>query len=149
MGTTEVGTLRKLLRLSLPEVVVLAQAAALMPMVRVAYRFVTVAQLQRLSGRLARPSYPNGLPPEAVARLVRIAAERSLYRAKCLERSLVLRWILCREGIDARIVFGARKQNNEMQAHAWVEVHGVSLDEENDMSQPFTPFEEIATSHAN
>jgi hypothetical protein len=36
-----------------------------------------------------------------------------------------------------------------MQAHAWVEVHGVPLDEEHHTNQPFTPFEEIATSHAN
>jgi hypothetical protein len=149
MATTEMRTLRKLFRLSLPEVVILAQAAALLPVVRVACRFVTIAHLQRLAGRLGRPSYTTGLPPEAVARLVRIAGERSLFRARCLERSLVLRWILCREGIDAIIIFGARKQNNEMQAHAWVEVHGVSLDEENDMNQQFSPFEGITTSHAN
>jgi hypothetical protein len=57
--------------------------------------------------------------------------------------------MLCRDGIDARIIFGARKRNNEMQAHAWVEVNGVSLDEDNDKNQPFSPFEEITPSHAN
>jgi hypothetical protein len=61
----------------------------------------------------------------------------------------VLRWILCRKGVDARIIFGARKENNEMQAHAWVEVHGVSFEEENDINKLFSPFGEIATSHAN
>ena len=141
--------LQKLLRLSLPEVVILAQAAALLPVVRMACRFVRIAHLQRLSGRLGRPSSRHSLPPDVVARLVRIAAERSLYRAKCLERSLVLRWILCRKGVDARIIFGARKENNEMQAHAWVEVHGVSFEEENDINKLFSPFGEIATSHAN
>ena len=141
--------LQKLLRLSLPEVVILAQAAALLPVVRIACRFVRIAHLQRLSGHLGRPSDPRALPPETVARLVRIAAERGVFRARCLERSLVLRWILCRKGIDARIIFGARKQNNEMQAHAWVEVHGVSLDEDPDKNRPFSRFGEIATSHAS
>jgi len=111
--------------------------------------FVTFARLQRLSDRMARPSRANGLRPEVAARLVRIAAEHSLYRARCLEKSLVLRWILCREGVDARIILGARKEDKEMQAHAWVEVDGVSLDDVTDIHRPFSPFEKIATSDAN
>jgi hypothetical protein len=114
-----------------------------------ASRFVAIARLKKLSGRMARPCRANGLQPKAAARLVGIAAERGLYRAKCLERSLVLRWILSREGVDARIVLGARKENDEMQAHAWVEVDGVSLDDVTDTHRPFSPFEKIATSDAS
>jgi hypothetical protein len=128
---------------------ILAQAAVLLPAVRMACRFVTFARLQRLSDRLAGPSRAKSLGPEVAARLVRIAADRGLYRARCLERSLVLRWILRREGVDARIILGARKDDNEMQAHAWVEVDGVSLDDETDFHRPFSPFERIATSDAN
>jgi hypothetical protein len=62
---------------------------------------------------------------------------------------LVLRWILCREGVDARIILGARKEDKEMQAHAWVEVDGVSLDDVTDIHRPFSPFEKIATSDVN
>ncbi len=147
--TTEVRTLQKLLQLSLPELIILAQAAVLLPVVRVAFQFVTIAHLQRLSGRMDRPCTVNSLAPGNVARLVRIAAEHGLYRARCLERSLVLRWILCRQGVDARIIFGARKAETEMQAHAWVEVDGVSLDEENDIHRQFSPFEKIATWEVN
>lgn len=142
-------TLQKLLGLSLPEVVTLAQAAVLLPAVRVAFQFVTIARLQRLSGRTDRTSAVKGLPPEAAARLVRIAAEHGLYRAKCLERSLVLHWILCRQGVDARIIFGARKAQEEMQAHAWVEVDGVSLDEDHDSPARFAPFEKRMASKSN
>jgi Transglutaminase-like superfamily len=144
-----VRTLQKLLRLSLAEAVILAQAAVLLPAVRVAFQFVTIAHLQRLSDHIDRSSSVNGLPPEAAARLVRIAAERGLYRAKCLERSLVLRWILGRQGVDARIIFGARKAEEEMQAHAWVEVDGVSLDEDHDSPRQFSPFEKQAASGIN
>jgi aryl-alcohol dehydrogenase-like predicted oxidoreductase len=98
---------------------------------------------------MARPRPANGLRPEVAARLVGIAAEHGLYRARCLEKSLVLRWILCREGVDAKIILGARKEENEMQAHAWVEVDGVSLDDVNDIHRPFSPFEKIAASGAN
>jgi len=127
----------------------LAQAAVLLPAVRMACRFATFARLQKLSDRMAPPSRANSLRPEVVARLVRIAAERGLYRARCLEKSLVLRWILCREGVDARIILGARKEDSGMQAHAWVEVNGVSLDDVTDIHRPFSPFEKIATSDAN
>lgn len=142
-------TLKKILRLSSRELIILAQAAALLPTVRMACGFVTFARLQRVSDRMARPSRANGLRPETAARLVRIAAEHSLYRARCLEKSLVLRWILCREGVDARIILGARKEDKEMQAHAWVEVDGVSLDDVTDIHRPFSPFEKIAASDAN
>jgi hypothetical protein len=125
------------------------QAVVLLPAFRLACRFVTFARVQRLSDRMARPSHANGLPPEVAARLVGIAAAHGLYRARCLEKSLVLRWILCRHGVDARIVLGARKEDDEMQAHAWVEVDGVSLDEENDIHRLFSPFEESATWDAN
>jgi hypothetical protein len=85
----------------------------------------------------------NGLSAETIARLVRIAAERGPYRAKCLEQSLVLRWLLLRQGIDARIVFGARKDDEQMQAHAWVEVNGVALSEDNGVYQDFSPLDEL------
>lgn len=78
--------------------------------------------------------------------MVRVAAQRGLCRAKCLEQSLVLRWLLWRQGIDARIFFGARKEDEQMQAHAWVEVDGISLDDDNDAHQRFSPFEELAAS---
>jgi hypothetical protein len=145
LKTTKVQTLKKLLRLSSRELLVLAQAAVLLPTVRMACRFVTFARLQSISDRMAGPSRANSLGPEVAARLVRIAADRGLYRARCLERSLVLRWILCREGVDARIILGARKDDNEMQAHAWVEVDGVSLDDANNIHRPFSPFEKTAT----
>ena len=141
--------LKKLLRLSSREMLVLTQAASLLPACRLACRFVTFARLQTLSDRMARPARANRLQPEVAARLVGIAAEHGFYRARCLEKSLVLRWILCREGVDARIILGARKDENEMQAHAWVEVDGVSLDDVNDIHRPFSPFEKIATSDAN
>ena len=170
LPTIEVQTLRKLFQLSAGELWVLVQAAVLLPAVRCALRFITITRLQLLGvrtltgsgpGSLARmPSRPPkreteaealniGLPlttgrsPETIARMVRIAAEHGLYRAKCLEQSLVLRWLLQRQGIDARIVFGARKEDEQMQAHAWVEVNGLALSEDNGVYQDFSPLDEL------
>jgi transglutaminase superfamily protein len=62
---------------------------------------------------------------------------------------LVLRWILGRQGIYARIIFGARKSDEVMQAHAWVEVDGVSLDEDDNTPVAFSPFEKRAAASGN
>lgn len=138
--------LRKLTELSAREAWLLVQAAVLLPAVRVALHFVTVVQLKDFEARAGRGARSRQLPPQATARMVRVAARRGLTRAKCLEQSLVLRWLLLRQGIDARIFFGARKKAEQMQAHAWVEVDGISLDEDHDIHRPFSPFEELAAS---
>jgi len=125
------------------------QAAVLLPAARIALKFVTIARLQLIGVRTKKDSRrgsigrTNGLSPQTTARLVRIAAERGPYRAKCLEQSLVLRWLLLRQGIEARILFGARKEDEQMQAHAWVEVNGVALNEDNGVYRDFSPLDEL------
>ena len=131
----------KLRRLSPREFWILAQAMALLPTVRLVLRVATIARLQSLGGRAAHRASPNRLSPEAMARLVRIAAERGVVRANCLEQSLVLQWLLQRQGIDARISFGARKADKKVEAHAWVECSGLALNEDRDVCLHFSPFE--------
>jgi hypothetical protein len=144
-----VTALRKLSQLSKREVWVLARAAVLLPAVRLALHFITVSRLKDF-GSLANhdPRFPE-LPPQATARLVRIAAQRGLCRSKCLDKSLVLRWLLRRQGIDARIVFGARKEDEQMEIHAWVEVDGVAIGEDDGVNHHFSPLEELNPSISN
>jgi hypothetical protein len=144
----QVAPFGKLLQLSAREAWLLLQAAVLLPMVRLALHLFTVSRLKDVRTNAREARMPH-LPPQATARLVRVAAQRGLCRAKCLEQSLVLRWLLLRQGIDARIFFGARKENDEMQAHAWVEVDGVSLDEDDSTPPRFSPFEKPAASGIN
>jgi transglutaminase superfamily protein len=141
--------LRKLLSLSSREAWLLAQAALLLPAVRVALKFVTVAQVQNIVDRGLRAPQRLKTSPQATARIVRIAALRGLYHFKCLDQSLVLRWLLRRQGIDARIVFGARKQDEQMEIHAWVEVDGVAIGEDDGVNHRFSPLEELSPSISN
>jgi hypothetical protein len=157
-----VETLRKLFRLSAREVWLLAQAAVLLPAVRLALPFTRVGRLtdarDAADDRGSTTEFvPGHHEPDqdgrvtlvesrlsaanSTARMVRIAAWRGLYRAKCLERSLVLRWLLRRQSIDAQVVFGARKNDERMQAHAWVECQGVRLEETGDAWERFAPTE--------
>ena len=142
-------SLRKLFQLSKLEAWLLLQAAVLLPTVRLALNFITVSRLKELGAGSMRGRRPPHLPPQATARMVRVAAQRGLCRAKCLEQSLVLRWLLRRQGIEAQIFFGARKTDEQMEAHAWVEIDGISLDEDNDAHRRFSPFLDLATSNTN
>jgi len=82
----------------------------------------------------------------AIARFEDAAARHLFVRTNCLERSLVLCWLLEKRGIGARLCIGARKEEGRFEAHAWVEVDGTVL---NDMPMPhlhFAPFEQPMTS---
>src|SRR5260221_12179931 len=119
-------TLRRLSELSSGECWLLLQAVFLLPVVRLALLRKRVADLMQIAERKPESS-KDDVDPQAAARIVRIAAQHGLYRAKCLEQSLVLRWLLQRQGIDGRIVFGARRNGEQVQAHAWVEINGLPL----------------------
>ena len=138
-------SLQKLFELSLPEFWVLAQATVLLSAIRLSLKFVTVTRLHRI-GRQRRVENQT-LPTKRIAHLVRVAADHGPVRARCLEQSLVLRWLLLRRGLDARIKFGARKLDDQMEAHAWVEVDGVAINEEHDFHREFVPFEGVAASN--
>ncbi len=139
--------LKKVFQLSPQEFWLLLQAAVLLLTVHLALKFTTVARLQRL-GAAGEPM-AGGLSPQTISRLVRIAAEHGPYRAMCLEQSLVLHWLLRRQGIDARILFGTRKEDDRTEAHAWVEVDQMSLDEDDDIHRGFAPFQELAALNKN
>ena len=141
--------LRKLLQLSKKEVWVLARAAVLLPAVRLALHFITVSRLKDFGSLADHDLRSSQLPPEATARLVRIAAQRGLYRHRCLDQSLVLAWLLRRQGIDARIVFGARREDEQTEIHAWVEVDGVAIGEDDGVNHGFSPLEELNPSIGN
>jgi hypothetical protein len=64
-----------------------------------------------------------------VARFVGIAAGHSPVRVACLHRSLVLWWLLRREGIPCKLRLGTHAAAGQLQAHAWVQCASVALDQ--------------------
>ncbi len=77
----------------------------------------------------------------SLARMVRVAARRGPYRANCLPQSLVLWWLLKRQGITSHLRIGVRKGTPEFEAHAWVELNGVALNEAANLHDRFKPFD--------
>lgn len=75
----------------------------------------------------------NGLAgssgPALTVRMVRAAVRHSWVHATCLEESLVLWWLLGRQGIASELRVGVRKQGAKFEAHAWVECAGAALND--------------------
>jgi hypothetical protein len=125
------------------------QIVLLLPMINVALSLLgfrkTSALLERSSVVPAATStlvVGNGPKPSPhrIARLVDIAARHGVYRATCLRQSLLLFWLLKKNGSDPEFVVGARKGGNSLEAHAWVEIDGAPLNESEDVAGHYAVF---------
>jgi hypothetical protein len=76
-----------------------------------------------------------------IARMQAAAARNLFFHPNCLERSLVLRWLLRRRGIDAVLRIGARKDSERFEAHAWVELDSQVMNDASAEHRHFVPFE--------
>ncbi len=85
------------------------------------------ATLGRRSRRLHRARHSGIRSPQMIGHLVNLAARRGLWRANCLERSLVTYWIATNRGIPVDLRIGVRKDEDDAETrrfHAWVESDG-------------------------
>jgi len=87
---------------------------------------------------------------ERVARMVTIAANHSFYSANCLKKALVIWWLLKRKGITTELKIGVKKEGDNLQAHAWVELNGTPLTDPLifHRTKSFDEKEMMPTSHA-
>ncbi|MGH9383052.1 MAG: lasso peptide biosynthesis B2 protein [Vicinamibacterales bacterium] len=95
-----------------------------------------------LLSRLSReqPQMRYGLDPDRIARLVTSALRERPLRGNCLSESITLWLLLRRSGHDCFLRIGARRSTTGLEAHAWVEMDGVPLNDLADISQQFPPF---------
>jgi hypothetical protein len=65
---------------------------------------------------------------DACVLAIRRARSYGACRGNCLSQSLALLWLLRRAGHDAAIHIGVKPSPGGILAHAWVELHGETLD---------------------
>jgi hypothetical protein len=140
----------KVWRLSQSERLLLAQSAFALPAVAVLIRIKGLRRCQAALARLTPVASPSG--PEAdgsgeqraraVARMVGAAAAHGPFRANCLQQSVTLWWLLRRRGLHSDLRIGTRKGDECLEAHAWVEFRGVTLNESRDVHARYTAFEQ-------
>lgn len=132
----------------------LPRLALLLPLIGAALRLLGYHRTRALLERLSRPPQrPIPADPgvgttadtaQRLARLVGIAANHGPYRATCLRQSLALWWLLRRRGIPAELRIGVRKQQGELQAHAWVEHQGQGLNDGRGVGKTYAAFQPSA-----
>ena len=93
------------------------------------------------AGRSIAVEPGNAEMAREIARLEQSAARHLFLRTNCLERSLVLWWLLEKRGIATELRIGARKEAGRFEAHAWVEFEGAVLNDAGDEHHHFVPFE--------
>jgi hypothetical protein len=127
----------------------LLRASALLPLTNVCLR---LAGFRRSKQWLENLGVPGGtavaLSPadqlaaaERVARIVSVAERWGLGSPSCLERSLVLWRLLRRQGVSAQLHIGARKNNQALEAHAWVECEGIVLNDSDEVHRHYSRFD--------
>ena len=136
-------------RLSSREKAWFLQALGLLPVTVVALRLVSLRRWQSLLSRFL----PRGLNPavdfasaEAASRMTNAAARRCFPQPNCLSRSVVLWWLLQRQGIPGELRFGSVREKGQFEAHAWVELEGRVLDQSDAEFHRFTPLNRPAMS---
>ncbi len=73
---------------------------------------------------------------------VRLAARNVPCRARCLEQSLSLWYLLRRRGVETSLRIGVRKSSTKtLQAHAWVELEGRPINDRPDIAKSYAAFE--------
>jgi Transglutaminase-like superfamily len=105
------------------------QASVLLPLISVGLRSLGFRRTKALLQHFLSVPYgsQNTLAQAQAALTVQMvqAAERhGIGHPSCLAVSLVLWWLLARQGIASDLRVGIRKDGEKFEAHAWVECGG-------------------------
>jgi hypothetical protein len=147
--------LRRFSALERPARGVFLRAAALLPFICLSLRLrgfrKTQAFLQKLLPTAKAPldrSAAASMPASAdlTVRMVRAAVRHGIGHPTCLEESLALWWLLGRQGIASELRIGVRKESEKFEAHAWVERHGVALNEPEALHEHYAAFDAALSS---
>jgi hypothetical protein len=121
------------------------RAAALLPLVSLSLRLRGYRKTQSFLQKFlsATGHVANGFAADSIdltVRLVRTAARHGAGHPTCLEESLVLWWLLARQGVSSELRIGVRKCGEKFEAHAWVECEGVAVNEPDGLHEHYAAF---------
>lgn len=132
-------------KLSLSQKVVLLDAWSSLICLTVLLRWGGFRRAHTLLARFTPPVLSNSpLEAPALAAAVEQAARIAPIQVSCLTRSLALWWLLRRRRIAGELCIGVRKNDGQLQAHAWVEEQGRVLNDAPDVAQRYAAFDSAA-----
>lgn len=136
--------LAKFRALSAAQQRIVVQAAFLLPCIWIGLQLFGLGRLQRWRQHPPRPAATT-LALDAImamGNLVNIAGRHALCPVTCLTRSLLLDALLRRRGVASQLRIGVRLAQGVLDAHAWVEVAGVPVNDRPDVDEQFAAFAE-------
>ncbi len=134
-----------LVSLSWEEKILLLQAFILLPLVAFSLQVWGLQQTQIVLTQLCQSVIFNSSERQInqakkITRIVEMAARYSLLWSNCLKKSLVLWFLLRRQGILSQLRIGVQRDNGEFKAHAWIEYSGMVLNDSPYVHQEFAVF---------
>lgn len=139
----------KLLNFSLFELGLLGLVLCLAPLIVLQLKIWGFRRSQRILSFLSFP-LPDPIKlnnsesldlARRVGRIVNLGSTRGFIYAVCLPRSLLLWWFLRWRGITSEICIGVEKENFAFNAHAWVELYGVVVNDDSDVRRRYGVFD--------
>ncbi len=107
----------------------LAMAWLWLPVFSLALRVISVPTIQRWMIRKVAARDSTHPSAKAWVSAVEVAGRHHLYPMRCLERSLTLQFLLSWLGQPSELKIGVRRTENELEAHAWLELDGCPLND--------------------
>jgi hypothetical protein len=123
-------------------------AVFMLPCFWIGLRVLGFARMQTLVIKKPQVRGEGAIDLERAKRLgdaVNKAARHSLMPVTCLTRSMVLNWLLRRQGTGSELRIGVQLEAGAFAAHAWVECHGTPVNDRVDIAQDYFPFDEKLT----
>ncbi len=139
--------LRRFSALDGPAQKLFLQSLALLPLVSLSLRWRGFRATQTALQKIIPNRLPEQTPDHAsrrialTAHMVNAADRHGLLHPSCLAKSLTLWWLLGRQGIEARLRIGIRKEKDNFEAHAWVEREGTALNEPEEHHRHYAAFD--------
>jgi hypothetical protein len=90
-------------------------------------------------------SSPNSEQEEIIKKnvnLLQIAVSHHIVKLTCLHRVLVLKNMMEKNGIEASIVIGVRKDKNALAAHAWLQIGNNIIADKKSYTDQFKPLDD-------
>jgi hypothetical protein len=125
------------------------RAAVLLPLVRWSLRlrgygktFTSLQSRAQFQARGTENRTESREEAQVTCRMVRAALRYSLAQYTCLEESLALWYLLRKQRIPACLRIGVRKEKEQFEAHAWVELRGEALNQPEELHRHYAAFEQ-------
>ena len=143
-------TWTKLKNLTLVEAKLLLQALLLLPAFHLGLKWFGYYRINRfIDNRFPVEQTGNKTNKEdalriseITTRMVSAASRYGLYHATCLRKSIVLVYLLRKQGIESEVCIGTRRNGGTFEAHAWVEYEGTVINDRADIRENYTLLED-------